>query len=305
MSEKVTIGIPTYNRKEYLRLALDSVVAQDYDNLEIIVSDNHSTDGTKDMMREYMIMHPKSNIKYYRMEKNLGPMPNWDNCHKKATGEYLMILSDDDILESGAITNMMAAFEPDVVQVIGNVIFIDEKGGEMHCKKNTPGKYDSQTFWDYRLNKELHDTPSAVMIRRKIGDKVFAVATLADSAMDVATSLLLCEQGQIKCIDSYVVRYRIHGGNDTNNLYRCAFSHVGFYQLFKKRGVTSDKLTWLQKYCQDVIVGYANRARVQHKYHLMMRILFLLDKRLDLNMTDAWQQTVVGFVRAKLRKLVG
>ena len=172
-------------------------------------------------------------------------------------------------------------------------------------KENLPGKYDSSSFWDGRLNKGLHDTPSAVMFRRKLGDMAFAEVEAAGSAMDVASSLVLSEQGFIKCIDSYVVQYRVHDGNDTNNFFRCAFSHVGFYQLFKNRNTSPDKLAWLQKYCRSVIVGYANRARVKHKYRLMMRILCLMDKRLDLNMTEAWQQTAVGFVRAKLRKLVG
>ena len=305
MSEKVTIGIPTYNRKGYLRKALDSVIAQDYDNLEIVVSDNHSTDGTDEMMKEYIAAHSALDIKYFRMDKNMGPLSNWDNCHRHATGEFLIILSDDDVMEPEAVEKMVAAFEPDVVQVIGDVIYIDGNGEETHRKINLPGKYDNMSFWDGRLNKGLHDTPSAVMFRRKLGDAAFAEVKSADSAMDVATSLVLSEQGCIKCIDSYVVRYRVHEGNDTNNFYRCAFSHLGFYQLFKKRDISPEKLAWLQTYCRGVIVGYANMARVQHKYRLMMRILCLLDKRLDLNMTDAWQQTAVGFVRAKLRKLVG
>ena len=304
MSEKVTVGIPTYNRKEYLRQCLDSVAGQDYGNLEIVVSDNHSTDGTDRMMQEYIAAHPMVDIKYFRMEKNQGHIPNWDNCHKQATGEYLMILSDDDVLEPGAIARMAEAFEPGVVQGIGDVVSIDGDGIETSRKTNPHGKYDSRDFWDSRLNKDLHDTPSAVMYRHNQGDVAFEKGKPAGSAMDVATSLILSEQGIIKCIDFYVVRYRVHDGNDSKNYYRCAFSHVGFYQLFKSRGVSSDKLAWLQRYCQNIIAGYANMARVQHKYRLMLRILCLLDKRLDLNLVKAWQHTATRFIRIKLQKLI-
>ena len=95
MIPKISVGIPTYNRRDKLKKAIDSILSQDYDNIEIIVSDNASTDGTEELMRQY---EPDSRIIYIRNKENLGPVANGKQVHLKATGEYCMILCDDDIV---------------------------------------------------------------------------------------------------------------------------------------------------------------------------------------------------------------
>lgn len=95
----VSVVIPTYNRKIMLKKAIDSVLLQDYENIEVIVSDNASGDGTNFMMEGYCKKY--SNIKYIQREKNIGAHPNGYLAYKQhATGEYLYFLSDDDYLMS-------------------------------------------------------------------------------------------------------------------------------------------------------------------------------------------------------------
>jgi len=96
----VTIAIPTYNRaNEFLRNSIQAALSQTYPNLEIIVSDNHSSDNTKELMEG--IVDPR--VRYYRQPENIGYMNNYDFCLAQARGEYFQLLPDDDLIDSDFI----------------------------------------------------------------------------------------------------------------------------------------------------------------------------------------------------------
>ncbi len=91
---KISIMIPTYNRAHYLVGAIESSLAQDYPNYEVIVSDNASTDGTEESVKKYL-SDPR--FRYYRNDKNLGSGRNYEKLlYVYATGEYGNYLTDDD-----------------------------------------------------------------------------------------------------------------------------------------------------------------------------------------------------------------
>lgn len=93
---KVSIIIPTFNRADYLIEAIESVLKQTYENIEIIVSDNASTDNTSVVMKKYQNFNK---VKYFINEKNIGMAPNWRKAlNDYAEGDFAMILSDDDYL---------------------------------------------------------------------------------------------------------------------------------------------------------------------------------------------------------------
>ena len=92
----VSIGIPTYNRaNSYLRYSLRSAVSQTYKNIEIIVSDNCSSDNTESVVREFN--DPR--IRYYRQEGNIGPVRNRNFCLEQSQGQYFLLLFDDDVID--------------------------------------------------------------------------------------------------------------------------------------------------------------------------------------------------------------
>ena len=96
-NDLVTMIITTYNRKQMLQKALESVINQTYKNLEIIIADNHSEDGTKEICEEYA--KKDSRIVYLRHEKNLGMTGNINEAHKISKGVYMNVLCDDDWLD--------------------------------------------------------------------------------------------------------------------------------------------------------------------------------------------------------------
>lgn len=103
---KVTIAIPTYNRVRYVKRAVQSALNQTYKNVEIIVSDNASPDNTVEEVGKFK----DERLVIIKQVKNLGLAGNFNTCLNKATGEYFILLSDDDYLEPTAIEELVNPF---------------------------------------------------------------------------------------------------------------------------------------------------------------------------------------------------
>jgi glycosyltransferase involved in cell wall biosynthesis len=116
MSRTLTIGIPTYNGGKYIPLTIESVLNQIMSNpvleskTEIVVSDNASEDDVGDIVQRYKKSFPNV-IKYYRNKANIGFDRNVDLVVKRATGKFVWILSDDDIVMDGAIEYVQNVIE--------------------------------------------------------------------------------------------------------------------------------------------------------------------------------------------------
>jgi glycosyltransferase involved in cell wall biosynthesis len=91
-----TIGIPTYNRASYLKLAIESVLKQDFKDYEILIVDNHSTDNTESVVKSYYSKY--KNIVYIRNVTNNGGAKSLVKIFSKARAKYLFYLCDDDII---------------------------------------------------------------------------------------------------------------------------------------------------------------------------------------------------------------
>ncbi len=106
MTLKVTIGLPTYNRaKHFLVPALECALAQDWENLEIIVSDNCSTDNTREIVTSY----DDPRLRYVRQEENIGANNNFNFCVNEAQGAYFLLYPDDDVIDPDLVSSCMEA----------------------------------------------------------------------------------------------------------------------------------------------------------------------------------------------------
>jgi glycosyltransferase involved in cell wall biosynthesis len=120
---RLSICIGTYNREQYIRATLDSVMEQLEDDCEIVVSDNASTDRTRCIVQEYA--GRCNRVRYFRNETNLGIDRNFDNAVEQANGEYCWLMSDDDVLKPGAIRRVLLALQHATSVVIANVEYRD------------------------------------------------------------------------------------------------------------------------------------------------------------------------------------
>ena len=115
----VSIGLPTYNRVASLRRALESALAQDYPNVELVISDNASTDETEAVCTEYARGDPR--VRYIRHEVNRGAAFNFETTLNEARGEFFMWLADDDWLEPNYVSQTLdwLLAHPDYVLACG------------------------------------------------------------------------------------------------------------------------------------------------------------------------------------------
>lgn len=111
---KFSVLIPTRNRLQYLKLAIDSILQQDYEDFEIIISDNDSEEDIK----SYVNSLADSRIQYFRTSTFLPVTENWNRALEKSSGDYVIMLGDDDGLMQGyfkKVLNLINEFDaPDL-----------------------------------------------------------------------------------------------------------------------------------------------------------------------------------------------
>ena len=112
MNPRISICVPTYNRKDYLRETLDSIFAQTYKDYEVVVVDDGSTDGT-DKMLEQGDYH----VRYYRQE-NSGDAAARNKLIRLAQGEFITFIDSDDLLIHDAVERMVKVMEAESGEVI-------------------------------------------------------------------------------------------------------------------------------------------------------------------------------------------
>ena len=101
----LTIAIPTYNGGRTIRNMLNLLLPQCKDQVEIIISDNCSTDDTQEIIKNFK--HNWEIINYHRNEINIGPDANFLQCMKMANGTFTWLVSDDDIVFEGAVIKIL------------------------------------------------------------------------------------------------------------------------------------------------------------------------------------------------------
>ncbi|CEG12616.1 putative glycosyl transferase, family 2 [groundwater metagenome] len=125
---KVSIGMPVWNGEDFIKLTLDSLLAQDFKDFEIIVSDNASTDNTKKICEEYVKKDER--IKYILQDENIGADKNFNFVLDRAIGEYFMWAAYDDLWEPAYISEMIKALNNNKSVILASCINdeIDENG---------------------------------------------------------------------------------------------------------------------------------------------------------------------------------
>jgi len=132
---RLSIGLPIYNGENYLKESLDSILAQTFEDFEVIISDNASTDRTEEICREYAARDPR--VKYYRNDVNKGAAPNFNYVFALSSGKYFKWAAHDDVLAPDFFARCVELLDSDssVVLCYSKIIKIDEHG-------NHAGVYD-------------------------------------------------------------------------------------------------------------------------------------------------------------------
>lgn len=121
----ISVIIPTYNRAAYLKTAIESVLAQDFQDFEIVITDNASTDHTEEVVAAFK----DHRIRYIKNHENLGVVPNHNLAIKNSRGEFIHFFSDDDIMHPANLRMKYDALsDGSSLFVHGNIEVIDSNG---------------------------------------------------------------------------------------------------------------------------------------------------------------------------------
>lgn len=126
---RVTVGIPVYNDERYVEAAIEDILAQTYRNLEIVISDNCSTDNSREICWRYV--SKDSRVRYVRQERNFGPHANFRYLIDQAQGKYFMWAASDDRWDPEFIERLVGSLEqePEAAVAFCPYVEIDEQGG--------------------------------------------------------------------------------------------------------------------------------------------------------------------------------
>jgi glycosyltransferase involved in cell wall biosynthesis len=124
----VSVGVPTHNGEAFLRGALEALIGQDHENLEILVSDNASTDATPEIVREFI--ERDGRIRLERSETLITASQNFNRVFLGTSGAYFMWAADDDLRDPTYIRRCLEALEPETSAVMActGLRFIDPEG---------------------------------------------------------------------------------------------------------------------------------------------------------------------------------
>lgn len=135
---RVSIGLAVYNGENYLAEAIESILAQTFEDFELVIGDNDSTDGTEEICRSYA--EGDDRIRYLRHARNIGGHPNFNSLFEASVGEYFKWAAHDDLLHPDFLLRCIEALDgdPSVVLSYSRTLVIDEEGGPVRAEEARP-----------------------------------------------------------------------------------------------------------------------------------------------------------------------
>ncbi len=176
----VSIGLPVHNGERFLAQAIESLLGQTLEDLELVISDNASTDATAQICRDYEQRDPR--VRYLRQPANIGAPGNWNLVAAQARGRYFKWATANDFCAPRMLEQCVAALEANPAAVLchGRTCIVDEESGEhrpfLHDFSVMDGR-PSERFRTLRRSLVLNNAQLGVVrldvLRRTGGDRPY------------------------------------------------------------------------------------------------------------------------------------
>lgn len=218
----VSVILATYNGTQYIWDAIDSVLSQDYKNLELIIVDDASTDRELSIILD-AYKNQDTRIQIFRNEKNMERSWSKNFGVDQAKGNYIAFIDDDDIWASGKISAQIQVFNDGPhIWIVGTYArFIDERGGilgETHHLKIDPTDIQNTILF---TNQFIH---SSVLIRKEIFQKAWGFPIDMNLCEDYDLWLRIISFSRWINIPDFLVQYRVRTSSTTaKNIYRMKY----------------------------------------------------------------------------------
>lgn len=210
---RVSVITPVYNVERYIDKTLESVFAQTYKDIEIVLVDDCSKDNSAQIIAKYKESHPE--IVYFLQPKNMGAGAARNKALELATGQYVAFLDSDDLwLPEKTEKQIMLMKEKNSPFSYSAIEMIDEEGNTIKGKRNIRETCN----YNYLLHNTIIATSSVIVDRTVLGD--FRMP-LRRGGQDYATWLRLLRGGTVAFgINETLVRYRVGRNSLSSNKFK-------------------------------------------------------------------------------------
>lgn len=253
----VSIGLPVYNGERRLERAIDSILGQTFTDLELVISDNASTDRTADICRRYAAADGR--VKYARNEENLGAAPNYNVVLDRAQGQFFKWASHDDWLEPTYLERCMKVLlaQPEVVAAWPRTKIYDEDEQLLECYVHPVGLTSPQAhermiewIWNTKEFAPIFGVfPTSVVLETR------RMESYASADRTFFAEVLL--KGQVVEIDEYLYcvtrSTSVRKGRDTSwwnaqNAEKPQFDRWRYFWLMNRAIMAAPTLGWLRRW---------------------------------------------------------
>ena len=216
---KVSICIPVYNGEKTIQQTIDSVLNQTYKNIEVVICDNQSTDNTVEIIKS----NTDSRIFFYQNEENVGMAGNWNECLKRATGDYIHFLCADDYILPDCIGKKTKVLDsnPKVIMVSSATDIVNENDKLVMRRIR---QRHNVILDGYKLAKKslhrgnLFGEPSNIMFRKSALEKSGVFSLNSYYTTDWELWVKLAVLGKVAYLKEPLTVYRISTSNTTSSL---------------------------------------------------------------------------------------
>ena len=223
MAPLVSIGIPTYNGAKHLRESIESVIAQTFEDFELILIDDLSRDETWAIAQEYA--RRDTRISAVRNSKTLGLVGNFNRCLEAAKGRYVYVWHQDDVMLPQNIERKVALLNanPQVGFVHSNVLMIDEQGQVLseHWEADSRQDYivpGREFFLNMIQPGKNYVCCPSVLGRRECYEKLGHFRSELYFTCDWEMWMRLSLYYDVGCLGTPLVRFRRHGGSESSRI---------------------------------------------------------------------------------------
>jgi glycosyltransferase involved in cell wall biosynthesis len=216
----VTIAIPTFNRASWLKDCVHLALSQTYQQFEVLVSDNASTDETERVLKEFS----DEKLRVLRQETNIGLLPNWNACLEAARGDYVIFVSDDDKIAPWLLERCIGLVknEPQVPIVV--TVCNLHSAAAARTWPGATSRYLGTGIWDgpdillEYLREHITTTMCGIMLRTDALRANGGFPLNLPFTADVAAWAPLLLTGKAGLINEACATYYMHNASETSRL---------------------------------------------------------------------------------------
>ena len=231
----VSVCVPVYNGEQYLGKTISSLLTQDYENYEVVIIDNASTDSTPKIAKSFN----DKKLRYVRFEELVSFQDNWSRSFDVANGKYLSICHADDTYEPNFISTNTAFLDshPHLSAVFSSVNLISSNGtkiGELNRPVSLPEELDARLLVHFCVDEGYFPLICPTFtVSKSVAEKCGRFDNSFRFAADMDYYFRLLKFGNIGFLNEHLMNYRQHPAQGSVNLNNTTDTQSEFFRILE------------------------------------------------------------------------